>query len=875
MELLPLAEMNRRIDTDRSDSDATLFGSLLLKGELLTKLTVAAFVSLIPDESDRVRYGHLYQLVRASGIGDWADVIDKVLTGPSSQLLPQQARNAQRQLTENLPAGSWQNEAVRLLNDSLASVSDHHEQLRDRRIQAKRWFRDFATLRNTSRGHGAQRTATLSEACPSLEESLSLMQQNLELLSCPWAYIQQNLSGKYRVTYWAVKSELFEKLKQRMDERRQNGVYLDLDGLHAIDLVESDVDASDIWVANGKFNNNSYELLSYSTGNTYRSPSARYLDPPEHLPQSETQGLGQLSIVGKTFTNVPAVPSGYVSRSDLEAKLMEQLWECYHHPIVTLTGYGGIGKTSLALKVINEMMDTQDCLYDLVIWFSARDVDLLTTGPKPVRPQGITVQEFADEYQHLMGASVPGKEVVGYLSEQMNNADGDDFTKLFVFDNFETASDPVDLFRWVDTYIRPPNKVLITSRERRFTGDYAVDVHGMTDAECRELIDSAAGILHLRGTLTDDLISDVVRESRGHPYVIKIFLGALARDPNRKSLERIMAPQDEVLDALFERSYNRLSAPAQRAFLTLCTWRSSAPRIALEAVLLRPENELMQVDSAIDELSQMSFVEELGSEGFEEDVELAVPLSARLFGTKKLQTSPWRASAQTDSGLLQLFGAAQQHNDSQGGERRVRELYRNTAQSISRGRRTLDDIKPILEYVSRRFSVGWVLMADLIDEFGGRDDREQVLEYLMKYVEEPGSELYPAQEIWGRISRIHSESHDLYAALHALTQVSRQPGISVDELSNAANEINKMFRENDTSDLDPALKATIVKDVADVMEQRVDNLNGDGCSRLAWLYLNIRDGHEARRVANLGLQRDPDNHHCQRLIERLDRQIRW
>ena len=97
----------------------------------------------------------------------------------------------------------------------------------------------------------------------------------------------------------------------------------------------------------------------------------------------------------------------------------------------------------------------------------------------------------------------------------------------------------------------------------------------------------------------------------------------------------------------------------------------------------------------------------------------------------------------------------------------------------------------------------------------------------------------------------------------------------MDELSNTANEINKMFRENDTSDLDPALKATIVKDVADVMEEQVDDLNGDGCSRLAWLYLNIRDEHEARRVANLGLQREPDNQHCQRLIERLDRSIRW
>ena len=76
-----------------------------------------------------------------------------------------------------------------------------------------------------------------------------------------------------------------------------------------------------------------------------------------------------------------------------------------------------------------------------------------------------------------------------------------------------------------------------------------------------------------------------------------------------------MAPQDEVLDALFERSYNRLSAPAQRAFLTLCTWRSSVPRIALEAVLLRPENELMQVDSLSTSFLRCPFVEETGFRG--------------------------------------------------------------------------------------------------------------------------------------------------------------------------------------------------------------------------------------------------------------------
>ena len=208
-----------------------------------------------------------------------------------------------------------------------------------------------------------------------------------------------------------------------------------------------------------------------------------------------------------------------------------------------------------------------------------------------------------------MGSSVPNTDVVRHLVKEMGTQSESDFTKLFIFDNFETASDPFDLYRWLDTYICPPNKVVITSCERRFTGDYAVNVPGMTDDECRALIRSTAAPLRLTDALSEEYIGEVIRESRGHPYVIKLILEALARNPSRRNVERVMAPQKEVLDTLFERSYSRFSAAAQCAFLTLCRWRSSVPRVALEAVLLRPENEMVRMNSAIDELFQMSFVE--------------------------------------------------------------------------------------------------------------------------------------------------------------------------------------------------------------------------------------------------------------------------
>ena len=175
MEFLPLKQMNQRIVMDRSDSDSTLFHSLLLKGELITKLATAGLVAVIPDDTDRHKYTHLYDLVRANGVGDWTKALDTLLIGPSSQLLPQEARNVLIQLTKNESTESWQYLAVSLLNDCLNYFDSGKPQL-SVKLQGRQWFRDFATLRNRTRGHGAPRTATLSDACPSLEESLRLIE---------------------------------------------------------------------------------------------------------------------------------------------------------------------------------------------------------------------------------------------------------------------------------------------------------------------------------------------------------------------------------------------------------------------------------------------------------------------------------------------------------------------------------------------------------------------------------------------------------------------------------------------------------------------------------------------------------------------------
>src|SRR5206468_2592588 len=138
-----------------------------------------------------------------------------------------------------------------------------------------------------------------------------------------------------------------------------------------------------------------------------------------------------------------------------------------------------------------------------------------------------------------------------------------------------------------------------------------------------------------------------------------------ARLGQRTKVERVMASKENILDALFERTFQSLSAAAQRTFLTLCSWQSMVPRLAVEATLRRPSNEQMDVGKALDVLEQSSLIELVGS-GSEAERFVRVPLAASLFGRRKLIASPMKAAIAADVTLLQGFGPAKDADAGRG-----------------------------------------------------------------------------------------------------------------------------------------------------------------------------------------------------------------
>jgi hypothetical protein len=853
----PFDRMRERLTVARGESDTAYFFALLYWGEMLAKTITATMVAAIRDDPDRHRYRLLHQLVRADGVGEWANVLDEALVGPASQHLLASARDEQQELTQRLGDGAWQAEAVAALQACITALDPAVEKL-PTKVDLRRWFHLFALFRNRTRGHGAVLSEPCSTCLPLLERSLELVANNTKIAKREWAYLRQNLSGKYRVVALTSTAPSFEPLKSNVAAKHIEGVYIHLGEPVRVELMYSGVDATDFLYPNGAFNGKTFEALSYISGTTERVEAAPYLTPSGSLPASETEGLGLLDVQGDTFANLPPMPQGYVQRSQLQESILSLLLDD-HHSIVTLSGRGGIGKTWLALAVLHDVCSAGR--YAAILWLSARDIDLLPSGPKVVRPTVLSIPDIARSVVRLLGAA-DGTKPEAILSEHLGKSPLGPL--LFVLDNFETVSQPAEVYAWLDHYVRPPNKVLITTRTRDFRGDYPVDIGGMTEEESNLLISEVAGRLGVLPLLTDGYRQDLYREAEGHPYVTRVLLGEVAKAGHPVNVERLMASRDEILDALFERTYAALSPSAKRVFLTLCAWRAALPQLGIEAVLLRPSNERMDIQAAVDELERMSLIESSVSPE-DNAVFLMVPLAASLFGKRKLATSSMRSAVEADVELLMALGAGRITDVRHGAEPRIRRLFAFAATRITEGSGNIAEFQPMLEYVARQYPPAWLLLASLWEELG---DIAAAKEALRRYIERSGGHGKTA-EAWVRLIGLCEASEDWLGLAHALVETAELSGADYRIVRRAAARLNELLQRWGRQSIDAEEKRVIVRRLVAVMERRIEEADATDLSRIAWLHLHLRDEQRARQMILKGLVLEPDNYHLQRLAERL------
>ena len=863
--------IDNRIARDKEEGDYAYFQALSLKLEYLTKIVTSGVIACIGEDVDRHRYSLEHELIRANSFGEWVKALNNALVGPPAQFFDSNRLGLVRDLTKRVGSQYWQYSAVANLNHAAAEVGAVTQL--GRRVALRQFFEIGVQLRNRSRGHGAATNKQCNRACPKLAASLDTVVGELGLFKLPWVYLHRNLSGKYRVSTLLGDTAPFDYLKRERDEQFSNGVYLHLGLPVHVPLVFSDPDVLDIALPNGSHRGSTFEVLSYVTNEVTRQDSSAWSDPPARLPKSETEGRAVLDVLGNTFTNVPPRFYGYIPRNDLEDRLQEELLRPDIHRIISLTGPGGIGKTATAIAAIHCISGLDPAPYELILWLSARDIDLLEFGPKPVSPRVVTQRDISRAVVALLephDRSSKGFEPETFFQKCL--AEGAAGPTLFVLDNFETVQSPADVFKWIDTHARPPNKVLITTRFRDFVGDYPIGIGGMTDSQASSLVDQHSARLNITELLSSDYKRELIRESDGHPYVIKILLGQVAKENRAVKPKRIVANADDLLKALFERTFEALSPAGQRVFLLLSSWRVFVPEVAVEAVSLRPGTERFNVAGALQELHRFSLVEQIFSEKEEEEAFVGVPLAAAMYGRRKLEVSPFKVQVEEDRKLLMEFGAGKKEAVRWGVLPRIENLIRAVAARASTSPTTLEETLPVLEYLAARVPKAYLKLSDLVREVGTPEYlTDKAKQYVVRYLESASTP--DRLEAWRKLANLCRSSQDPVGEIHALSEAALLGASDHEELGRFVNSLNSRIRDlksySTENDWFGRVRG-LLEQVIQKMERHLGELSPTNCSRLAWLYLNVGNFERALDVAKLGVEREPTNEHCKNLILKLD-----
>jgi hypothetical protein len=191
------------------------------------------------------------------------------------------------------------------------------------------------------------------------------------------------------------------------------------------------------------------------------------------------------------------------------------------------------------------------------------------------------LEDISKRHGDLFGG---GGTVEDFAAVLQGPPKGSQHGTLFIFDNFETMENVRELHRFLDTYTHLPNKVLITSRERAFKADYPIEVRGMVFQEAVEMMKRIGRDLGIEPLLTARNLESIYEYTKGHAYVMRVVVGEMAKEGRYVPPSQIMSSRIDIVNAVFERSFTKMTDDARWLFLAISNWKSRISELALVVV---------------------------------------------------------------------------------------------------------------------------------------------------------------------------------------------------------------------------------------------------------------------------------------------------
>lgn len=303
--------------------------------------------------------------------------------------------------------------------------------------------------------------------------------------------------------------------------------------------------------------------------------------------------------------------TGFIGRKSTLGNLKRAILGNY--PVVTIIGEGGLGKTSLALKVAFELVDSESSPFDAVVFVSAKTQKL--TGNEIERIQGAIRSSVGLIEVAATALGGPSSTSVDDLVELMGQ-----FRVLLIIDNLETILD--DTIRNLLEQLPTGSKILITTRIRLGAFEFPIQLEPLSTSEANQLLRATAKTRECSRlvAMPDTKLSEFCKRMRNNPLHIKWFVAAVQ---SGKRPEEILADEKIFLQFCLSNVYEVISPDGRKLIRTLLSLGGSYTVAELSFLTSLDQTALM---GAIGELTRtnMFFASSTPTEaGFETKYELS------------------------------------------------------------------------------------------------------------------------------------------------------------------------------------------------------------------------------------------------------------
>lgn len=330
-----------------------------------------------------------------------------------------------------------------------------------------------------------------------------------------------------------------------------------------------------------------------------------------------------------TASNLPRLDHDFVGRQKEIEKIIEWLSINSRTFSISITGVGGVGKSTLAIEVarrcltgslLPETIKWNDVSFDAVVWTSAKQKSLIGDS---IHCRNAVKSNLAEIIEEILKVVWPEKckdlpdekKQYAYVEEILRSK-----RVLLIIDNMETITDE-NVMTFVDE-LPQPSKVIITDRRSvQYSRPIRLAQLSSEDAKC---------LVNDQFRLRDKAISDcdvekIVLKTGGIPLAILWAIGQI--DSLGISVDQLFSKMlkdkrtSKVLDFLFAESFHNISDHAKNLLAALAVPGAPVSNLLLAEWL---KISIEQTDDALSELIQFALVFEFPKEkdGKTEDFEV-------------------------------------------------------------------------------------------------------------------------------------------------------------------------------------------------------------------------------------------------------------